>query len=500
MRTGIQIIIVLISFGYIMAAIGFVLLVQLNKVDTLTEETKKLITNNPQIIYLDGFIFIVMTGSLIFFVIRFITNPVRKLRDAADKIVRGDLDVKIYPNGTDEIRDLAISFKAMVHTLRKSEELQSSVVTKYKNFYDRSQGLYRTVSVDGIIADCNKSYAERLGYTVEEVIGTHYNKYTAPKDVQTMTHSFETWKMTGIFKNTEIWLKTKDGTIFPSLFSINNLCDEKGNLIGGVTIIKDISEIYAAKNKLEKDAAIKLQFTEAKNMERLKDEFASMMTHELKTPLAPIMGHCEMLKEPALLGNLNQIQLDSIDKIHQNALRLEQLIGDVMLAQRLEVGQMNFDKQKFEVTKLMNEVYNDYSQVMKEKQIKFVNSTQENLSLWSDKNRVRQVIDNLIQNAKDFTPKNDGMIEIGAKSEDNKIIFYIKDNGIGIPKEVQPIMFKKFYQVDASHRRKHSGTGLGLVICKGIIEGLGGKIWFESEPGKNTIFYFSIPIEVLWKN
>jgi len=171
-----------------------------------------------------------------------------------------------------------------------------------------------------------------------------------------------------------------------------------------------------------------------------------------------------------------------------------------MLAQRLEVGQMNFDKQKFEVTKLMNEVYNDYSQVMKEKQIKFVNSTQENLSLWSDKNRVRQVIDNLIQNAKDFTPKNDGMIEIGAKSEDNKIIFYIKDNGIGIPKEVQPVMFKKFYQVDASHRRKHSGTGLGLVICKGIIEGLGGKIWFESEPGKSTIFYFSIPIEVLWKN
>ncbi|HET6458182.1 MAG TPA: ATP-binding protein [Nitrosopumilaceae archaeon] len=500
MRIGLQIVIVLTSFAYIVVAIGYVLLVQLNKVNTLTEETVKLIKNNPQIIYFDIFIFIVMTCSLIFFVIRFITNPIRKLRDAADKIVKGDLDVKIYPKGTDEIRDLAFSFKAMVNSLRKSEELQSAAIAKYKNFYDRTPGLYRTVSLDGIIADCNKSYAERLGYTVEEVIGTHYNKYTAPRDVQTMTHSFETWKMTGISKNSEIWLRTKDGATFPTLFSVNNVYDEKGNVIGCTAIIKDISELYEARNKLENDTKMKLQFTESKNMEKLKDEFASMMTHELKTPLAPIMGHCEMLKEPALLGDLNQTQLESIDKIHQNALRLEQLIGDVMLAQRLEVGQMNFDKQKFEVTKLMNEVHTDYSQVMKEKQIKFVNSTQENLSIWSDKNRVRQVIDNLIQNAKDFTPKNDGMIEIGARSEDSKIVFYIKDNGIGIPKDAQSTMFKKFYQVDASHRRKHSGTGLGLVICKGIIEGLGGKIWFESEPGKSTIFYFSIPVEVLWKN
>jgi len=500
MRIGLQIAIVLTSFAYIVAAIGYVLLVQLNKVDTLTAEIEKLIKNSPQVIYLDIFIFIAVTGSLIFFIIHFITNPVRKLRDAADKIVRGDLDVKIDPKGTDEVRDLAISFKAMVNALRKDEEIESVAVAKYKNFYDRSPVLYLTISLDGFIGDCNKSYAERMGYMVEEVIGTHYNKYTAPKDLQTMTNFFETWKQTGISKNIEIWLKTKDGTTFPALVSLSKLNDEKGNLVGCTTIIKDISEIYESRKKLENDVIMELQVAEIKKMEKLKDEFASMMTHELKTPLTPIMGHCEMLKEPALLGELNQTQLDSIDKIYQNAQRLERLIGDAMLAQRLEIGQMSFDKQKFEVPKLMSEVHNDYSQVMKEKQIKFVNSTQENLSIWSDKNRVRQVIDNLIQNAIDFTPKNDGIIEIGAKSEDSKVIFYIKDNGIGIPKEVQPIMFKKFYQVDASHRRRHTGTGLGLVICKGIVEGLGGAIWFESEPGKSTSFYFSIPVEVFWKN
>ena len=497
MRIGLQIAIAASMFTVIMTAIGYVLLVQLNKADPIKMEE---LTKNITPIFSFGiFIFIVMAGTMTF-LIHSITNPVKKLRDAADKIARGDLDVKIYPKGTGEVRDLAISFKTMVNTLRKSGDLQTTAAEKYKNLYETSPFLYRTITLDGLIAECNKSYAERLGYTVEEVIGTHYNKYTAPKDLKAMTDSFERWKMTGIAKDIEIWLKTRDGTTFPTLMTISNFYDEDGSVIGHNSIIRDISEIYEARKKLEKDALMELQLTEIKKMEKLKDEFVSMMTHELKTPLTPIMGHCEMLKESGLLGDLNQVQLDSINTIHENAHRLERLIGDAMLAQRLEIGQMNFDKQKFEVTKLMSEIHNDYSKIMKEKQIEFVNSTHGNLILWTDKNRIRQVIDNLIQNAVDFTPKNDGRIEIGARNEDGKIVFYVKDNGMGIPKEVQPIMFKKFYQVDASHRRKHKGTGLGLVICKGIVEGLGGGIWFESEPGKGTSFYFAIPEEVLWQN
>jgi len=444
-----------------MVAIGYVFLVQLNKTEPL-KQIEELTKSTIQIFSFGIFIFIVMALTMTF-LIHSVTNPVRKLRDAADKIARGDFDVKIDTKGTHEVRDLANSFKTMINTIRKSEELQSDAVAKYKNLYESSLGLCRTVSMDGIIAECNQSYAERLGYTMDEVIGTHYNKFTASNSVEAVTHSFEAWKSIGIAKDAEIWLKTRDGTTFPALISVSNLYDEQGNVIGCNNVIRDISEIYEARKKIEKDAIMQLQLTEVKKMEKLKDEFASMMTHELKTPLTPILGHCEMLKESGLLGDLNQGQLDSIDKIYQNAIRLQQLIGDVMLAQRLEIGQMNFDKQKFEVTKLMSEIGNDYTKIMKEKQIELVNSTQENLSLWSDKNRVRQVIDNLIQNAVDFTPKNDGRIEIGAKNEDSKVVFYVKDNGMGIPKEVQPIMFKKFYQVDASHRRKHKGTGLGPV-------------------------------------
>jgi len=492
MRIGLQIIVTAGLLACIIVSIGYALLIQLDNSGQPTKNMEVLIKNGTQIILFGIFIFMIVSCTMIL-LIRSIRNPVKKLRDTADKITKGDLNVKIYNKGTKEVCDLATSFDTMTSKIK-------NLNSRYKNLYENSPNLYRTISVDGIIVDCNESYAERLGYLMEEIIGTHYNKYTAPKDIWAMTHSFETWELTGVSKNIEIWLKTRDGTTFPTLISINNFYDEKGNVIGCNNTIKDISEIYEARKTREKDTIIELQLAEIKKMEKIKDGFTSMMTHELKTPLTPIMGHCEMLKETGLLGDLNQEQLYSIDQISENAHRLERLIGDVMLAQRLEIGQMNFDKQKFEVTQLMSDIHNDYSQVMKNKQIEFVNSTQENLNLWTDKNRVRQVIDNLIQNAIDFTPKNTGRIEIGVSGDDSKLIFYVKDNGVGIPKEMQQFMFKKFYQVDASHRRKHTGTGLGLVICKGIVEGLGGKMWFESEPGKSTNFYFSVPIEVYWKN
>ena len=96
------------------------------------------------------------------------------------------------------------------------------------------------------------------------------------------------------------------------------------------------------------------------------------------------------------------------------------------------------------------------------------------------------------KNSADFVPEN-GRIEINAQSKDGKVVFYVKDNGIGIPKEKQDDLFKKFYQIDTSFKRKHGGTGLGLVICKGIMEGLDGNIWLESDDGKGATFYFSLP-------
>lgn len=224
-----------------------------------------------------------------------------------------------------------------------------------------------------------------------------------------------------------------------------------------------------------------------------KEEFATMVTHELKTPLVTINGYSEMLKERGILGDLNSEQEDAINRIYASSKKLENLIGDILVAQKLDLNKMNFNKVDFDVGEFMNNIVQTYSSVIKDKQIQFKNIITESLMIKTDKDRLSQVFDNLIRNSIDFVPSVGGEIEIGAKSKNDHIEFFVKDNGIGIPKDKQANLFKKFYQIDSSLKRQHGGTGLGLVICKGIVEGLGGKIWLESEPGKGTIVYFSMP-------
>ena len=459
---------------------------------TITD-AQKLVKDSTQLFSFYVLIYIIIAAGLGFFLFRSVAKPVKSLRNATEKIASGQWDVKIDSKGNDEIHDLARSFKSMVETVKKSEELLSAAEKKYRELYESSPDLYCTTDREGTILDCNKSYSKRLGYTKEEVIGTPIFNYAV--DIKGIKNSFDVWKEAGNVISDEIWLMARDGTTFPTLFSANNLYDENGDLIGSSIIIKDISEIYEARKKIERQTVMELQLAELKKLEKAKDEFVSMMTHELKTPLTPIFGYCDMLKEPGLLGNLNPVQLNSVNRISQSSRRLGRLIEEILEAQRLGMGNMKFDKHEFDVAKLMTEIYDDYIQFMKEKQIKIINYTEEKLTLKSDRNRIRQVIDNMVFNSTDFMPEKNGEISIGAVRVEDEIVFHVKDNGIGIPQDELDKIFAKFYQVDTSHTRKHSGTGLGLSICKGIVEGLGGKIWVESELGKGTSFYFSIPHE-----
>jgi signal transduction histidine kinase len=156
---------------------------------------------------------------------------------------------------------------------------------------------------------------------------------------------------------------------------------------------------------------------------------------------------------------------------------------------------MKFDSQPIDVDDLLNYMHNNLQNIMAQKNINHINSTKEQLTVKSDRNRIEQVLNNLILNAVDFVPSEGGKIEYGAQSKGDEILFYVKDNGIGIPPEKQKNLFHKFYQIDTSVTRKHGGSGLGLALSKGIIESLGGKIWVESELGKGASFYFTIPID-----
>ena len=378
--------------------------------------------------------------------------------------------------------------------LKQAHGLLAVTEQRYRILYEKTPVLLRTITVEGILTDCNEAYAKALGYTKEEAIGMSFYEHTAQRSVEDLKSNLDQWKQTHEVSLKEIWMKRKDGSIFPSLLSGASIFDEQGNVIGRTVAITDMTEIYEARKLLEaKEARIREQYEELKKIDVSKEEFTSMISHELKTPLTPIMGWCQALKNPNIMGHLNPKQLQALDAILTNAVKLKDLVGDMLDAQKLDMKKMKFDHNDVDVIEMMTFMEKNLQSAMEPKHIEFVNSTKENLTLKGDRSRLEQILNNIILNAVDFVPNEKGRIEMRAESKDSKILFTVKDNGIGIPKKKQDRLFTQFYQLDTSATRKHGGSGLGLSICKGIVAAMGGEIWLDSDAGKGATFYFTIP-------
>jgi PAS domain S-box-containing protein len=364
---------------------------------------------------------------------------------------------------------------------------------KYRKLYEESPVMQRTVNTDGIVLECNQKYAKTIGYPKNEIIGKSIFDFIAEQSIKEMSNTFESWNETGHAENREIWFKRKDGSTFPALLSANNIYDEKGKLIGSNSAIRDISDVYEARRVLVEHEKQRIQLEELQKMNLLKEEFYLSLSQECKLPLEPIKRYCESLNDP-VAGNLNKEQLQAVNEIYDNTIRLERILDDISDVQKLVARKMTFNKEAFSINEFMKSVVEIASPMMKEKKIEFVHATKEKSTLKSDTNRLKQVFDNLIQNAVDFVPQKGGKIEIGARKEDDSITFYVKDNGMGISEKRKDSVFKKYYQVNLSLKRRYGGSGFGLVICRLIVENLQGKIWFESKEGEGTTFYFTIPL------
>ena len=223
-----------------------------------------------------------------------------------------------------------------------------------------------------------------------------------------------------------------------------------------------------------------------------KSEFSAMITHELKTPLVSIIGYGSMLLN-GKLGELSPGQKQKFQIMYKNAQRLTELIQDILDVQKLELGELHLNIKQESARDIIEHSINSLKPQAESKNVRLSNSLKSDLKLECDSGRIVQVLNNLVNNGIKFSPPN-SRIDISAKLEDHSVVFNVQDSGIGIAAEKQSKLFTKFYQVDTSLTRKAGGTGLGLVISKGIVEAHKGKIWFESEAGKGSIFSFSLPI------
>lgn len=252
----------------------------------------------------------------------------------------------------------------------------------------------------------------------------------------------------------------------------------------------EIGELASSFNTMSETIRIKEE--EAKRTDIAKDEFLAMITHELKTPLVPIQGYADILLS-GYLGNLTEKQRERIAIMKSSATSLLQLISDLLDAQKLELGQLRIKKSPSDIHATVAKSIQTLNPEIEGAQIKVVNEVSQNLVVPHDTERIAQVLTNLIKNSLKAIKPETGLIKIYSSEDQNEIKIIIHDNGLGIPYERQGKLFTKFYQADASLTREKGGSGLGLSICKGIVEAHGGKISLESKPDTGTTITFSLP-------
>lgn len=228
---------------------------------------------------------------------------------------------------------------------------------------------------------------------------------------------------------------------------------------------------------------------------RSKASFMATMSHELRTPLNIIIGfstamveHPEMY-DGAILPEAARIDLGEIRRSGQHLL---QLINDILDLARVEAGRLELNKSALPLAPLLDEMMRTAAGLLKERPVLLRREFQGALpNVYADEVRVRQVLLNLISNACKFTSV--GEVALGARAESHEVIIWVRDTGIGIASADQERIFKQFEQVENADTRQHTGTGLGLAICRWLVELHGGRMWLESELGKGSIFYFTLP-------
>ncbi|MCF6149661.1 MAG: response regulator [Candidatus Kuenenia sp.] len=243
----------------------------------------------------------------------------------------------------------------------------------------------------------------------------------------------------------------------------------------------------------EKTEHLQRAVSALKRANRMKSEFLANMSHELRTPLNAIIGFAEVLKDK-LCGDLNAEQEDFVKDIHSSGQHLLQMINDILDLSKIEAGKMELQYEVFLLPDAIEEVYTILKGLAKKKQLHLETFLHDDVKdIEADRVKFKQILYNLLSNAIKFTPQN-GTITTRASIINGKIQVSVSDSGIGIKSEEQKKVFKEFWQADSSFSRKYEGTGLGLALTKRIVELHRGNIWFESEYGKGSTFYFALPL------
>lgn len=466
---------------------------------------------------------------LIFKVSRFISHNVIAIKNLAVEIAKGNLEAKLQINSKDEFGELAASLNKMSGKIadtraelaaknaelsaqfasaeennRYLEKIKTATLNLLEDLDSAKSGLEAAKLKDEAILSSigdgmivideneniilvNQRAEDMLGYNAEEFLGRKWHEALvlkteagAPVPLQDrpVKQAFLTQKRASalplITPSKTYYFTRKDGSRFPVEIIASPIILE-GKSLGVVEVFRDI--------------------TQEKEIERVKTEFVSIASHQLRTPLSTINWYSEILLSGDA-GDLTSYQKEYLNEIYKGNKRMIDLVNALLNVSRLEVGAFIVETKEMNLSEVVKEVLNELKPQIQAKNIVVEENYDKAMPpVYADFSLVKVILQNLITNSIKYTPQG-GKVQIEIAPKANKtFIITVGDTGIGIPKEQQPKIFTKLFRADNARETDPDGTGLGLYIIKSIIDQTSGKIWFESEEGKGTRFYISAPTE-----
>lgn len=287
-------------------------------------------------------------------------------------------------------------------------------------------------------------------------------------------------------KSIETIYKTKSGEEIPVSLSVTTLKSRKGLTYGALYVARDIRQQREAERK------IKEYVKQLKQLNASKDRFFSIIAHDLRNPFTAVLGCADILAKDAEKMDGKEIKGFSAD-LYKQSKSIYDLLENLLEWSRIQTGSMKYNPSNMNLCAFINELTGIYNSLLNQKKISLNVNCNTEIKVFADENMLSTVFRNLTSNAIKFT-KEEGSIFIGAKELDDKFIeVSVKDTGIGIPVDAQEKLFKIDEHLSTKGTNNEEGTGLGLILCKDLVNKNGGEIYLESEPGEGTNFKFTIP-------
>jgi PAS domain S-box-containing protein len=431
-----------------------------------------------------------------------ITDDRSPLHEAETTLADRDYELRISPvrNKDNEVTGRVLLLHDITEQKQTREALRQTEETSRTILESIEDGYYE-IDLEGRFTRITEPTARIFRLQREEVIGKRMRELTDDATVDRLAAVYNQVRETGVaLKQHEYTVTDRDGETRYLEASASLIRDAKGEPLGFRGIVRDTTERKRAEQELREAKRV------AEEASRAKGAFLATVSHELRTPLTSVLGFAKLIKKrlgdvivPALAGADPKVERavkqvgENVDIIVAEGERLTALINDVLDLAKIESGKVEWHMQPVAVGEIVQRAIAATTSLSGAKGLQIRTEIEEILpTVVADPDRLIQVVINLLSNAIKFT--DTGSIKCRAQKVDGAIEVTVTDTGAGISPEDQPKVFEQFVQVGDTLTNKPKGTGLGLPICKQIVEHHGGRIWVDSEVGKGSTFAFTLPL------